>query len=78
MKVRDLIAELQKLDPELLVIKQKDDEGNGFHKLYAVDDEAYIRTIDLDEYHLEVMAEDDIVDYYEEDLADFTRVCVIV
>lgn len=30
MKVKDLIAELQKLNPELDVILQRDSEGNGY------------------------------------------------
>lgn len=77
MKVRELIAELQKLDPELMVIKQKDDEGNGYHKMYVVDDDAYIENDSFDQYYLEVLSTEDLEDY-EYDPADYTQVCVIV
>lgn len=33
MKVKDLIAELQKLNPEAEIILSSDSEGNSFHKL---------------------------------------------
>lgn len=36
MKIKDLIKELQKFDPELDVIIQCDPEGNNFHPLYEV------------------------------------------
>lgn len=37
MKVRELIEELQKLDPEMECIIQKDAEGNGFSPLAGAD-----------------------------------------
>jgi hypothetical protein len=37
MKVKDLIAELQKLDGELQCVMQKDSEGNGYGPLEGVD-----------------------------------------
>ena len=37
MKVKELILELQTVDPELLVILQKDAEGNGYSPLRGVD-----------------------------------------
>lgn len=37
MKVRELIAELQGMDPEWDVILQKDSEGNGYSPLSGVD-----------------------------------------
>jgi hypothetical protein len=40
MKVKELIEELSKLDPESQVILQKDAEGNGYSPLYAVDGDA--------------------------------------
>lgn len=40
MKVKDLIAELLKMDPERECIMQKDAEGNGYSPLYGVDDNA--------------------------------------
>lgn len=33
MKVSELIAELKKLDPDRIVILQKDPEGNGYSEL---------------------------------------------
>lgn len=36
MKVGELIAELVKLDPELLVVLSEDEEGNGFSPLVEV------------------------------------------
>lgn len=40
MKIKNLITELQKLDPNLEVILQKDSEGNGYSPLYGIDYEA--------------------------------------
>jgi hypothetical protein len=40
MKVKELIAELRKLDPERIVILQKDPEGNGYSPLEGVEDNA--------------------------------------
>ena len=37
MKVKELIEQLTKLDPELDVILQKDSEGNGYCTLAGVD-----------------------------------------
>lgn len=34
MKVKDLIEQLQKCDPEAIVLTAKDDEGNGFNEVY--------------------------------------------
>jgi hypothetical protein len=39
MKVKDLIAELQKLDGEMQCIMQKDREGNGYGPLEGLDAE---------------------------------------
>lgn len=58
MKVWELIEELKKYDPELRVVKQKDDEGNGYHFMYAVDDDCYIPKSDLESYYLEVYPEE--------------------
>lgn len=40
MTVRELIEELQKMDPERIVILQKDAEGNGYSPCDGVDDNA--------------------------------------
>lgn len=45
MKVKDLIAELSKIDPERVCVMQKDAEGNGYSPLRGVDDNArYLAT----------------------------------
>ena len=38
MKVRELIGALEDMDPDAIVILQKDSEGNGFSPLNGVDD----------------------------------------
>lgn len=38
MKVKDLIRELQLIDPELDVIIQKDSEGNGYSPIAGTDE----------------------------------------
>lgn len=81
MKVRELIAQLQKLDPELEVIKQKDDEGNDFHRLHTVDDDGYIEKAYLNDYHLEVLYKKDVEENirdYDNELGDYVQVCVVV
>lgn len=40
MKVKELIEELSKFDPEAEVILQKDSEGNGYSPLSGADDDA--------------------------------------
>jgi len=78
MKVRELIEQLQKLDPELQVIKQKDDEGNGFSQIYGLDGDAY--SPNPDAYDAEVYASDDVdemVEEYEEDRDSYKRVVVL-
>jgi len=41
MKVKDLLAQLYKLDPELEVKLATDGEGNGFWPLYTVEPAQY-------------------------------------
>ena len=77
MRVRELIEQLSKFDPELIVYKQKDDEGNGYHALYAVDDDAFILTEDLTGYDPDVFREDDM-EYLEYEREDCTQVLVVV
>ena len=56
MKVKELIEELQKLDPELDVILQKDEEGNGFNLCGGVeetmlnDNDEALHSDDYEEY----------------------------
>lgn len=40
MKVKELLAALEGVDPEAEVILQRDAEGNGYSPLSAVDDQA--------------------------------------
>lgn len=40
MKVKALIAILKKMDPDRVVVLQKDAEGNGYSPLEGVDDNA--------------------------------------
>jgi hypothetical protein len=40
MKVKELIAELQAMDPDMEVIVQKDSEGNGYSPLAGADPDA--------------------------------------
>lgn len=40
MKVKDLIKQLQKCDPEKIVILQKDSEGNGYSPLEGIDNDS--------------------------------------
>ena len=40
MTVRELIAELSAMDPDRLVVLQKDAEGNGYSPLVGCDDNA--------------------------------------
>jgi len=43
MKVREVIEELQKMDPELDVILQKDGEGNGYSPCAGASDRCVYR-----------------------------------
>lgn len=40
MTVRELVEQLQKMDPDRLVVVQKDAEGNGYSPLEGADDNA--------------------------------------
>lgn len=42
MNVKDLIEELQKLDPNLQVILQKDSEGNGYSPCSGLEKAIYL------------------------------------
>jgi hypothetical protein len=45
MRVKDLIKELKKIDPEARIIIQKDGEGNGYSPLAGIDyDVVYVPT----------------------------------
>ena len=40
MKVKELIEQLQKEDPEKIIVLQKDPEGNGYREICGVDGNA--------------------------------------
>ena len=74
MKVKDLIRELQSMDPEAEVIVQKDAEGNGYSPLAGTDHDAvYIAETTWygDVYSTEWSAED--ADMDEEDWQEILK-----
>ena len=73
MTVRELIEELNNLNPEAIVVKSKDSEGNAYTELFHV--VTGMAIVDPDEYYLELgykeLTPDLIEDgYTEEDLTD--------
>ena len=52
MKVKDLIAKLENVNPELEVISAKDDEWNGFKKTYSVGE---MYSPELEDYNIETV-----------------------
>ena len=58
MKVKNLIAELQKRDPELEVLLSIDGEGNGFNPVHDVEDVVYDTSGWLDPKPLSWSADD--------------------
>ena len=44
MKVRELIEELQAVDPDMLVVLQEDAEGNGYSPLAGAEPAYYVAT----------------------------------
>ena len=44
MKIKELIEELSKLDPELMVVLSKDSEGNDYGELRAIDNNSVINS----------------------------------
>ncbi len=46
MKVKQLLKELEKCNPESEVVMAKDEEGNGYSPLYEVDGENMVYTPD--------------------------------
>jgi len=77
MNVRELIEELQKLDPELVVLKQKDDEGNGYSRVNGADDDCYVDNSEAGDYNIDdVMTLEDL-DAWDAQVEDTTRFVVI-
>lgn len=78
MKVRNLILELSKLDPDLTVWKSRDAEGNGFMEVVDADNSYFIPTAELDHYMVEdVYHDDDFIDDDDLNKSEMTEVVVI-
>jgi outer membrane lipoprotein-sorting protein len=60
MKVRELIAQLQTIDQELDVYKQKDDEGNGYSHVNGADADCHIDVSIVNQYDVEVLTKEDV------------------
>lgn len=77
MNVGELIEELRRLDPNLLVVLQKDEEGNGYRKLLGVDSNAVF--VEPDEVRLRVLDDADRKrGFTDEDLAPGAPPCVVL
>lgn len=78
MKVKELIEELSKLDPEWLVVLQRDEEGNGYEVLRGVDDNA---AFNASEGEVSLRVLDDAHrarGFTEEDLEPGAEPCVVL
>ncbi len=75
MTVAELIAELQKMDPNRIVVCQEDSEGNGYRLLMGADDNAaYLaETTWSGQVYRETKDRDDLED---EDMASSYEGCV--
>ena len=68
MKVKDLIKELQKLDPERIVVMSSDAEGNSHSPLYSISEGAYREESTYSgDYGLEKLTDEDIKDGYSKE-----------
>lgn len=56
MKVKDVIEELKKCDPESECMLQEDSEGNGYEELRGIDNNSVRHDDDI--YNLDYSAED--------------------
>lgn len=80
MKVKELMKELGKLNPELPIILQTDPEGNGYYKISGADADSYVYKEDVEDYFIEsVRGERDLRDEMEleEPFEGYTQVAVI-
>ena len=82
MTVAELIAELSKMDPDRVVICQKDSEGNGYSPLAGVDDNAAYSADSTwsGDARLQTLSDEDIAHGYGPgDIAPATAVpCVVL
>lgn len=74
MKVKDLIKELEKVDPELEVLKAKDDEGNGFHYIEVLDDDSYVPLNEVGNYTIDTVYD---LDYVEDELDEYKKFVIL-
>ena len=81
MTVKELIEELQKVDPDLRVISPKDDEGNGYRWPTCVDDDTYLRPDEAEAHRPEYLySKADIeeeAEEYEIDPSSFVQVVYV-
>ena len=82
MTVKELIEALQECDPDLRVLSPKDDEGNEYRWPTCVDDDAYLRPEDADEYRPEqILNKEEVQEWLEDDddmeLSDFVQVVYV-
>lgn len=80
MKVRELIEQLEQLDPELDVFKQKDDEGNGYSAVNGADDDSFIDKSIVNAWEVEVLTKEDVgymIEEYGGDEDQYRKVVVI-
>jgi hypothetical protein len=76
MTVKELIKELQQIDPERLVVVASDPEGNSFDTLESWSTAAYDK--EAREVGLEKLTEEDIkAGYGEEDVKDGVP-CIVI
>lgn len=67
--VGEVIAALQKFDPDMPIMKSKDEEGNGFTQLWCIQREAYLIEDGRNRHSLEILNRSDIAaGEYEDDL----------
>lgn len=82
MKVKELIEQLRKCDPESIVILQKDSEGNGYSPIAGVDsdDLKYVKETSYsgEVKYSKLTREMEEAGYSEEDLATDGEDCVVL
>ncbi len=78
MTVKELIEELQKMDPDRIVVQQDDSEGNGYRLVSGIDDNAAY--LPESSWHGDVKYQTlPGEEYDEEDLADESyQPCVVI
>lgn len=75
MKVRELVAQLQELDPEMPVMLQSDPEGNGYFWASGADGISYVDRADLERDRTDSLYEVEDID--EGDLDEYIKVAMV-